>query len=218
MTERKKAHAVERYKGANSSKTCHKEVLFDCSMVLLPTILLVVFISLLLYYIVLLTRRYQYFSQRGIPTPPFRFLFGHLKTLWNAASPHRLFENWAAQYGKIYGIYEGTRPIFMVSDPDFLQEVFVKQFSVFHARKSTILDDSAHDIVFSSGATWRRQRHVINPTFTAAKMKAMSPLINACINDLMRKLPAHVENGEEFNIYSYYKRMTMDVICKLTIH
>ena len=45
-------------------------------------------------------------------------------------------------------------------------------------------------------------------------MKTMSPLINASITDLMTKLPMHVENDEEFNIYSYYKRMTMDVICK----
>ena len=80
-------------------------------------------------------QRYQYFSQRGIPTPPFRFFFGHLKTLWNVPSPHRQFESWTKEYGKIYGIYEGTLPIFVVSDPDFLQEAFIKQFSVFHARK-----------------------------------------------------------------------------------
>jgi hypothetical protein len=42
----------------------------------------------------------------------------------------------------------------------------------------------------------------------------MSPLINGSITDLMRKLPAHVDNGKEFNVYSYYKQMTMDVICK----
>jgi hypothetical protein len=42
----------------------------------------------------------------------------------------------------------------------------------------------------------------------------MSPLINGCISDVMEKLADHVENGSEFNIYLYYKRMTMDVICK----
>ena len=72
----------------------------------------------------------------------------------------------------------------------------------------------SHDIVFSSGAKWKRQRHVINPTFSAAKLKTMSPLINGCITDLMGKLTTHVKNNEEFNIYSYYKRMTMDVICE----
>ncbi|UJR24390.1 hypothetical protein I4U23_005767 [Adineta vaga] len=183
-------------------------------MFFLPIILFIILILLLIYYVFLLQQRYEYFNQRHIPTPPFQFFFGHFKTLWNSSSYHRQLENWTKEYGKIFGIYEGSLPIFVVSDPDFLQEAFIKQFSIFHARKKTILDSSSHDIVFSSGTKWRRQRHVINPTFTAAKLKTMSPLMNACITDLMKKIPNHVENGEEFNIYSYYKRMTMDVICR----
>lgn len=194
--------------------TSHQVIRFENEMLLLPMILLIVFVTLCIYYMFLLSQRYQYFNRRGVPTPPFNYFLGHLKTQWNTQSWHRQLESWTKQYGKIYGIYEGALPIFVVSDLDFLQEAFVKQFSIFHARKRTILDDSAHDIVFSSGATWRRQRHVINPTFTAAKLKTMSSLINTSITDLLSKLPKHVDNDEEFNIYTYYKRMTMDVICK----
>ena len=116
--------------------------------------------------------------------------------------------------GKIYGVYEGTNPMFVVSDPDFIQEVFVKQFSVFHARKMSVMDDIAHDIFYNFGAKWRRQRAVLSPSFTAGKLKTMSPLINGCISDLMKKLSDHAENEDEFDIGLYYKRMTMDVICK----
>ncbi|CAF1153044.1 unnamed protein product [Rotaria sordida] len=77
-----------------------------------------------------------------------------------------------------------------------------------------MLDNIFHDIFFSSGSKWRRQRQVISPTFSASKLKMMSPLINGCINDFEKKLPIHAENGDEFNIYLYYKRMTMDVICR----
>ncbi len=185
-------------------------------MVLLPIILLFVFSALLIYYLFLLRQRYQYFHQRGIPTPRSRFFFGHAKILWNVASYHRQLESWTKQYGKIYGIYEGTAPIFVVSDPDFLQEVFIKQFAVFSARKASLIDGITPNVFTTNGSKWRRQRHLINPTFTAVKLKTMSPLINGCISDLMGKLPDHVENGDEFNIYLYYKRMTMDVICKYT--
>jgi cytochrome P450 len=183
-------------------------------MLLLSLILFLVFGSLLTYYFHLLQQRYQYFSQRGIPTPSFRFFYGHCKTLWNTASYHRQLESWTKQYGRIYGIYEGSLPVFVVSDPDFLHEVFIKQFSIFQARKITMLDNILHDVFFSFGSKWRRQRQVISPTFSAAKLKMMSPLINGCINDLEKKLPAHAVNGDEFNIYLYYKRLTMDVICK----
>ncbi len=89
-------------------------------MLLLPIILLLTFTVLLIYYIFLLQKRYQYFSQRGIPTPQFQFFYGHCKTLWNVPSYHCQLESWTKQYGKIYGIYEGSVPISVVSDPDFL--------------------------------------------------------------------------------------------------
>jgi hypothetical protein len=50
--------------------------------------------------------------------------------------------------------------------------------------------------------------------FSAAKLKMMSPLINGCISNVMEKLDDLLRNDGEFNIYLYYKRMTMDVICK----
>jgi hypothetical protein len=37
--------------------------------------------------------------------------------------------------GKTYGIYEGHIPILVTSDIDIIQEVFIKQFSSFMARK-----------------------------------------------------------------------------------
>jgi hypothetical protein len=45
----------------------------------------------------------------------------------------------------------------------------------------------------------------------------VSSLINGWISNVMEKLADHVRNGSEFNIYLYYKRMTMDVICKYTL-
>ena len=185
-------------------------------MLPLTIVLLLVCIGLATYYCFRLWQRYQYFSQRGIPTPRFHFFFGHLKTLWNCASVCRQFESWTKQYGKIYGIYQGSIPTFIVSDPDFLQEVFIKQFNVFYGRREDFSNRIIPNLFASSGAQWRRHRHVISPTFSAAKLKLMSPLINGCINNLMEKLVDHLGDDNEFNIYAYYKRMTMDVICKCT--
>ncbi|CAF1165236.1 unnamed protein product [Adineta steineri] len=156
----------------------------------------------------------SYLIYRGISTPPFNFFFGHFKTLWNAPFYNRQLENWTKQYGKIYGIYQGTHPFLVVSDPDFLQEVFIKQFSIFHVRIITMLDNVSSNVALSNGSTWRRQRHVINPSFTAMKLRAMSPLINKSISDLVDKLFEHSNSGAEFNIYLYYKRLSMDIICR----
>ena len=183
-------------------------------MVFLSVFLFLLLIGLATYYLFVLWQRYQYFNQIGIPTPPYKFLFGHLKTLWNSKSFHRQLESWTKQYGKIYGIYQGVIPTLVVSDPDFLQDVFVKQFSSFHGRRPNPLASRNRNLFTGWGAQWRRHRHIINPTFSAAKLKMMSPLINGCISNLMEKLADHVKTNEEFNIYTYYKRMTMDVICR----
>lgn len=183
-------------------------------MVFLSIILLFLFLGLLCYYLFSLRQRYQYFSQRNIPTPPFEFFFGHIRTLWKAPLYSRQLESWTKQYGKIYGLYEGTAPVLVVSDVDFLQEVFVKQFSAFSGRRPNLLDGVVTNLFSAVGSTWRRQRHLINPSFTAAKLKTMSPLINGCSSDLMQKLSIYADNGNEFNVHLYYKRMTMDVICK----
>jgi len=183
-------------------------------MLPLSIILLLICIGLMTYYFSLVRQRYQYFSRLGIPTPPYRFFFGHFKTLWSSESFSRQLQSWTKEYGKIYGIYEGTAPTFVVSDPDFLQEIFVKQSTIFPSRKDFFAGAKIQNVFTSSGAKWRRHRHVLNPTFSAAKLKLMSPLINGCITNAMEKITDHVTSDNEFNIYTYYKRMTMDVICK----
>ena len=47
--------------------------------------------------------------------------------------------NWAKKYGNVFGFYEGPTPILVISDPDMVMEVLVKQFSNFHARKVRLL-------------------------------------------------------------------------------
>lgn len=108
--------------------------------------------------------------------------------------------------------------MYVVSDVNFLYEVFVKQFTSFNAHSIPFLmkEVRQHQVHMfgADGATWRRQRNIINPTFSAAKLRLMSSLVKHCIQSLMDKLKNIDEKGEQFNIYLMYRRLTMDVICK----
>ncbi|CAF1467819.1 unnamed protein product, partial [Rotaria sordida] len=151
---------------------------------------------------------------------PTRFFFGHYKILWSLKSLSKQLQEWTRQYGSIYGLFVGTKPMYVVSDVDFLQEVFIKQFSSFHSRDiPEILRNENDGIIHlfrATGARWRRQRYVINPTFSSAKLKLMSPLVNECIQAMLNKLAQmrDSEQHQEVNIYDLYKRLTMDVICR----
>jgi cytochrome P450 len=63
---------------------------------------------------------------------------------------------------------------------------------------------------------WKKQRKILNPTFSGAKMRRLLPTVDTCVNIFIEKL-AQTKDGTIFNIYEIYKRLTMDVICKFCI-
>lgn len=182
----------------------------------LTILLFTAFIILFISYIWILKSRYNYFIQRGIPGPPPQFFFGHLLKLWKSPLSFNQIYEWTRRYGPIYGIFQGSHPLYIVSDADILQEVYIKQFSSFHSRPLTfinhILQEKGSHLFFAQGNVWRRQRHVINPTFTAAKLKSMTTEMNQCIQSMISKFEQ--TDGQDFDIFPLYKRLTMDIICK----
>ncbi|CAF0825035.1 unnamed protein product [Adineta ricciae] len=182
-------------------------------------VLLTCFLCLIITYLWKTNHSYGYFKRHGIQTPPYRFFFGHYKDLWATKSFSITLQQWTKKYGSIYGLFLGTKPMYVVSNVDFLQEIYIKQFSSFHSRHLPIILrlQTGHKVhLFSAiGARWRRQRHVINPTFTSGKMKLMSSLVSECIETMTQKIFSVVQSQPvELNIYQLYKRMTMDVICR----
>lgn len=175
------------------------------------------FVGVFVNYIWQLRRRYSYFTQRGIPTPPYQLILGHSKAFWSFNTLSRQYQSWTRQYGSIYGLYKGSIPMYVVSDVDFLEQVFVKQFSSFNCRHVAFIQQKVPlklvNLFGAAAAQWYRQRHIINPTFSNAKMKLMVPLIDKCISSFMTKAEEKCKEGKEFNIYELYKRLTMDVIC-----
>ena len=178
--------------------------------------LLTVFVSLLVSYLWTLKSRYNYFINRDIPGPPPRFFFGHYLTLWNTPSYFSQIYKWTQQYGSIYGLFEGTRPMYVVSDVNFLEEVFIKQFATFHSHRlnvfTTVFKSKGANLFSAHLSEWRRQRRAMNPSFTMIKLKTMAPLMNKCLASMMEKIAA--TTGDEFNIFTFYRRLTMDVFCK----
>ena len=164
--------------------------------------------------------RLNYFYFRSIPSPPIRsILFGHLYDLWSVPLySHQLYQ-WTKKYGSIYGLFEGTRPLYVLSDIKLIEEVFVKQFYRFHSRRKTFISrllGPTRSNVFNSSQfeQWKTQRTILNPTYSGAKMKRLLPTIDTCVDLFLKQLNS-IPSKQTINIYQIYKRLTMDVICKL---
>ncbi|CAF1213925.1 unnamed protein product [Rotaria sordida] len=182
---------------------------------MLTSILIAVFITLVVVYLWHIHRTYSFFIRLGIPGPSTTFFFGNFPEFIKTKRLSLCLKEWTKKYGRVFGYFEGHTPILIVSDPNILQDIFITSFSNFHSHREYTFDqphEKEGHLFIAQGLRWKRQRFVINPTFSSIKLKQMSPLINHSIDALMKKLTEQYQLGEPFDIYAFLKRFTMDTI------
>uniref|UniRef100_A0A665W4C6 Thromboxane-A synthase n=1 Tax=Echeneis naucrates TaxID=173247 RepID=A0A665W4C6_ECHNA len=154
-------------------------------------------------------------SQCGIKHPKpipffgniFSFRHGFLNPLSDLIRTH----------GRVCGYYLGRRPVVVVADPDMLRQVLVKDFSSFPNRMTIrfATKPMTDCLLMLRNERWKRVRSILTPSFSAAKMKEMVPLINAATEALMNNLSVYAESGEAFDIHRCFGCFTMDVIASV---
>ena len=184
-------------------------------MSILTGALIVLLVVVVVTYMRNIRKGYDFFARLGIPGPPPTLFFGNFLSIIRTRVPSIVLQQWTNTYGPVFGYFEGRTPILVISEPDVVQDIFVKSFSKFHSRRESLVNDpKAKDCsLFNAvGLRWKRQRFVINPAFSSVKLKQMLPLINRSVKILMEKLAEQCSRDEPFDVYAYYKRFTMDTI------
>uniref|UniRef100_A0A3P9KLC9 Thromboxane-A synthase n=1 Tax=Oryzias latipes TaxID=8090 RepID=A0A3P9KLC9_ORYLA len=174
--------------------------------------LLLVFLGLLYWYSVY---PFSVLSRYGIkhpkPVPFFGNLFlfreGFFKPLNDLIKTH----------GRVCGYYLGRKPVVVIADPDLLRQVMVKDFSSFPNRMTLrfATKPMVDCLLALKDERWRRVRSILTPSFSAAKMKEMVPLINTVTEVMMKNLTTHAESGQAFDIHRCFGFFTMDVIASV---
>nr|UOU03275.1 cytochrome P450 3045B1 [Brachionus rubens] len=153
------------------------------------------------------------FKRLGLKTPEYKFFYGNLPEILEKTQSNTL-RKWTKQLGKTYGYYEGHLPIMVTSDIDLINEVFIKQYSNFMARKIypwQFSDNSPKmDLFLSSNKRWKRMRNIINPTFTPTKLKELMPIMTKCTERFLTILDNNLD--KEIVISDFLNRYTMDTI------
>nr|QUF59378.1 cytochrome p450 CYP3045C1 [Brachionus angularis] len=171
-------------------------------------------VGLSAFYLAKILNSYQFFKKRGLKTPKYEFFFGNFRQIIENKNYSDILKNWTEKYGKTYGYFEGHLPVLVTSDLEIIQEIFVKQYANFSARKKSNLgrsaDDPAIDLFESTKLRWKKMRTLMNPTFSSAKLRELGPLLILCSDRLISVLENETE--KELNISEYLKRFTMDSI------
>ncbi|KAB5574772.1 hypothetical protein PHYPO_G00212890 [Pangasianodon hypophthalmus] len=176
-------------------------------------------LGLFLLFLVLLywysTSPYSVLQRCGIRHPKPAPFFGNMMLF-----RHDFFKaqkDLVKQYGRVCGYYLARQPVVVIADPDMLRQVMVKEFHNFPNRMlfrmaTKPMKDS---LVMLRDEQWKRVRSILTPTFSAAKMKEMVPLIHVATETLLNNLKAYAESGESVDIYRCFGCFTMDVIASV---
>ncbi|KAM7396415.1 hypothetical protein PAMP_019456 [Pampus punctatissimus] len=98
-----------------------------------------------------------------------------------------------------------------------LKQVMVRDFSSFPNRMNLrfATKPMTDCLLMLRNERWKRVRSILTPSFSAAKMKEMVPLINTATGALMNNLNVCAESGEAFDIHKHFGCFTMDVIASV---
>ncbi|GMT18987.1 hypothetical protein PFISCL1PPCAC_10284, partial [Pristionchus fissidentatus] len=167
----------------------------------------------------------KFWKRRGIPGPDALPFFGNLKDLYKFREPSAYKVNeWTKKYGKVYGYKEGIKNVMVISDMELINEVFVKQFDNFYARRVSEnplpqdIDTNARVHLFESrGSRWKRLRTLASPSFTINALKKILPIVEDSAVKMVEIMEKRHGGGETFDATRFFNEFTLDTISRLVL-
>ena len=114
---------------------------------------------------------------KPIPGPKGSFLTGNLKEF--KADSLALFERCRYEFGVVASFRLGPRRLILVSEPDLIEEVLVTQNKSFrkHFAARLLRPVLGNGLLLSEGATWLRQRRLVQPAFSRRFVQDFSKIV-----------------------------------------
>ncbi|XP_064117814.1 thromboxane-A synthase-like isoform X1 [Macrobrachium nipponense] len=164
-------------------------------------------------------------ARLGYTGPPRNLLFGNLKGLGELNGDHKnawrkLIHTYGSQVGNLEGkslaLYCGGIPVVVVTNPEVIKYVGIKNFDNFTNRLFSRLDRDKS--LFSiRDDRWRFVRNTLTPAFSQAKMKLLSETINGIISVTMDIIDDHIKEKKNLDIYRLFHGLTLEVIGKCAL-
>ena len=109
------------------------------------------------------------------------------------------------------------RTILIVNAPDLLRGILTDPTDIYPKNDLMVgaLAPLVGDSMFvSSGDTWRRQRRMIDPAFSAMRLSRAFVSMTAAVDDYEAKLDDLAVRGEAFSLDLAMSHLTADIICR----
>ena len=147
-------------------------------------------------------RYYSILGSCPLPGPKPWPWVGNLPDVFKYGGMHKMMLNYFYKYGRVHKMCFGRTPVIVVSDPEIVKQILVKDFWKFPNRPQFIKPNPplSSGLFFARDKTWKRIRNTLTPTFTAAKLKHIVPIIDGASDRLMEKMKTFSETGKIYAI------------------
>ena len=152
-----------------------------------------------------------------LPSPPGCGVTGHLKLL-KRPDIHRLFQQWALEYGSLYRLRLAHQKAVVISDRALVQQIMKERPETFrrHYNIESVFDELGINGIFSSeGEDWRQQRELFNPAFNGANIRYFFPTISQLTDRLLDKITCLSTQKEPIDVKRLFAEYTLDIISSL---
>lgn len=151
-------------------------------------------------------------SNEGAPSPPERFMFGHLGEL--RRDPIGLLLRARSAHGDVVRLKLWSITAHLLAHPEHIHHVLQKKQQVYDKdleplrRLRPVLGNG---MVTADGASWQRQRDVARPAFHAREVQAFGPVMTACIDDVVKRWAVLAKDGHVLDMHKEMMQITLRI-------
>ncbi len=127
---------------------------------------------------------------------------------------HRIWGEWAEQYGKLFVFKLGTTKVLCVADAELIQRVLrdrPDRLRRWRKMEEIAVEIEANGLFTAEGTRWRRERKFVMHALNAAHIREFVPRLEQVIGRLRRKWWRAALAGASVDVHSDLMRMTVDV-------
>lgn len=148
----------------------------------------------------------------GIPGPNPDFIWGNFKQM-----DHRrleAFTQWRKEYGRLFGIYIGSEPFLVISDPQMAHECIVKQAHIFQDRPVVFVEAEPFksSLLQLRGNAWKYVRSRLNYGFNSSMVKDLFDKANVCATRFAERISSISRRNGCVEVFGHGLDFTFDFI------
>ena len=154
-----------------------------------------------------------------LPGPPRDPVVGTQADL-TGSDMHERLKAWAKVYGSIYILWQGQRPIVVLSDPGMMTGVLrarPRSFRRMATIETVCREMGIHSVFSAEGDEWHAQRKLVQSTFNGACLQRFHPTLLTLVEGLRRRWAAAAAAGAAVDVQNDLMHFSLDVITRFTL-